>query len=282
MIRGLLHDSDLQEMLWKQAFSSIGGVSPSDSCLCLAISPFAPNEIKERIAEMAFEDLGFDALYLTMTTNMIQQFALNKNKEELNPHCQLVVESGFSFTNIVPYFNGYPINYASKRVDVGGKILTNFLKEIISYREYNMMDETLLVSQIKEAACKISLNVEEELEIFKENVHEYCSKEYVLPDYEKIKKGYIRDKEPAQADNKKEEKKGEQQQTLKLTHAMFTVPEILFSPGDLGIQEAGISEAIVQAVDKCPKTLQPLMYENVVIAGGTTSMPGFQDRLYFF
>ena len=116
---------------------------------------------------MAFEDLGFDAFYLTMATNMVQQFALNKNKEELNPLCQLVVESGFSFSHVVPYFNGYPINYATKRVDVGGKILTNLLKEIISYREYNMMDETLLVSQIKEATCKVSLNVEEELEIFK-------------------------------------------------------------------------------------------------------------------
>ena len=275
MIRGLLHDSDLQEMLWKQAFSSIGGITPSDSCLCLALSPFAPTEIKDRIAEIAFEDLGFDALYLTMTTNMVQQFAMEKNKTELNPHCQLVVESGFSFTHLVPYFGGYPINYATKRVDVGGKILTNFLKEIISYREYNMMDETLLVNQIKEATCKISLNIDEELEIFKENVHEYCSKEFVLPDYQSMKKGYIQDINP-------EEKKESDQasnQTLKLTHAMFTVPEVLFSPGDIGIMEAGISEALVQAVEKCPKVMQPWMYENIIIAGGTTTMPGFQERL---
>ncbi len=169
MIRGLLHDSDLQEMLWKQSFAQLGGVSPPDSCLCLSVSPFVPAEIKQRYAEMAFEDLRFDALYLTMATNMVQQFALNKNKEELNPYCQLVVEAGFSFSHVVPYFHGYPLNYATKRIDIGGKILTNHLKEIISYREYNMMDETLLVSQIKEATCKVSLNIEEELEIFK-----YC------------------------------------------------------------------------------------------------------------
>lgn len=167
MIRGLLHDSDLQEMLWKQAFVHLGGVVPHDSCLCISCSPFVPYEIKERYAQMAFEDLGFDSLFLTMATNMVQQFALNKNKEELNPHCQLVVDSGFSFTHIVPYFNNYPINYATKRIDVGGKILTNLLKETISYREYNMMDETLLISQIKEATCRVSLNLEEELATFK-------------------------------------------------------------------------------------------------------------------
>jgi len=275
MIRGLLHDSDLQEVIWKQAFASIGGVSPSDSCLCLAISPFAPTEIKERFAQMAFEDLGFDALYLTMTTNMVREFALEKNKSEMNSHCQLVVESGFSFTHLVPYFGGYPINYATKRVDVGGKILTNFLKEIISYREYNMMDETSLVNQIKEAACRISLNIDEELEIFKENVHEYCSKEFVLPDYQSTKKGSIQDRNPEE--KKKDDKTGAQ--TLKLTHAMYTVPEVLFSPGDIGIMEAGVSEALVQAVNSCPKVTQPLMYENIIVAGGSTTIPGFQERL---
>ena len=167
MIRGLLYDSDLQEMLWKQAFVQLGGVSPHDSCLCVSCSPFVPYEIKERFAEMAFEDLGFDALYLSMASNMVQQFALNKNIEELNSYCQLVIDSGFAFTHIVPYFNNYPINYATKRIDVGGKILTNYLKETISYREYNMMDEALLVSQIKEATCRVSINLEEELGQFK-------------------------------------------------------------------------------------------------------------------
>jgi len=92
----------------------------------------------------------------------------------------------------------------------------------------------------------------------------------VLPDYQTIKKGVVRDRDPAAKDNK---------QALKLSHAMITVPEVLFSPGDVSINEAGISESIVQAVSKCPKILQPLMYENIIIAGGTTALPGFQDRM---
>ncbi len=62
----------------------------------------------------------------------------------------------------------------------------------------------------------------------RENVHDYSSKEYVLPDYQTVKKGYIRDRvtDPARKDAN---------QALKLSHAMFTVPEVLFSPGDVGI-----------------------------------------------
>jgi actin-related protein 6 len=97
-------------------------------------------------------------------------------------------------------------------------------------------------------------------------------KEYVLPDYQNVKKGYVRDREP-------EEKGKESHQALKLSHAMITVPELLFSPGDVGINEAGISEACVQAVNLCPKILQPLMYENIIITGGTSALPGFQDRM---
>ena len=48
--------------------------------------------------------------------------------------CALVVDSGFSFTHAVPLFHGKPLSYAIRRVNVGGKLLTNLLKETVSYR----------------------------------------------------------------------------------------------------------------------------------------------------
>lgn len=46
----------------------------------------------------------------------------------------LVVDSGYSFTHIVPYIKGKKYKEGIIRIDVGGKLLTNHLKEIISYR----------------------------------------------------------------------------------------------------------------------------------------------------
>ena len=65
----------------------------------------------------------------------------------------VIVDFGFSFINITPVFDGFPINYANVRIQIGGKLLTNFLKEIVSYRQYNMMDETFLINDIKEHAA---------------------------------------------------------------------------------------------------------------------------------
>lgn len=35
------------------------------------------------------------------------------------------------------------------RINIGGKSLTNYLKELISYRHWNMMDETHIINIIK-------------------------------------------------------------------------------------------------------------------------------------
>lgn len=47
---------------------------------------------------------------------------------------------------------------AVKRVNVGGKLLTNLLKENISFRQVNVQDCTYLVNQIKEKFCYCSMN----------------------------------------------------------------------------------------------------------------------------
>lgn len=54
-------------------------------------------------------------------------------------------------------------NYAVVRCNVGGKLITNYMKEQISYRFFNMTEETWLVSHIREQACHVSLDFLKEL-----------------------------------------------------------------------------------------------------------------------
>ena len=35
-----------------------------------------------------------------------------------------------------------------RRMNVGGKLLTNYLKEVVSYRQWNMMDEFKIIDQV--------------------------------------------------------------------------------------------------------------------------------------
>jgi len=77
--------------------------------------------------------------------------------------CGIVVDSGFSFTHTVPIYEGRIVYKACRRIDLGGKALTNLLKETISNRHFNMMDETVLVNGIKERLCFVSTRLDEDL-----------------------------------------------------------------------------------------------------------------------
>lgn len=50
------------------------------------------------------------------------------------------------------------------RLDVGGKLLTNHLKELVSFRQWNMMEETYIVNEIKEACCYVSNDYNNDME----------------------------------------------------------------------------------------------------------------------
>jgi len=64
-----------------------------------------------------------------------------------------------------------------------------------------------------------------------------------------------------------------------LTNERFLVPEMLYHPIDLGINQAGLAECIVRAVQACHPYLQPVLFESIILTGGSTLFPRFTERL---
>lgn len=50
-----------------------------------------------------------------------------------------------------------------RRSSIGGLILTNYLKEIISFRYYNVMEESYLVDLIKKSCCFVSMDFKRDM-----------------------------------------------------------------------------------------------------------------------
>ena len=59
----------------------------------------------------------------------------------------------------------------------------------------------------------------------------------------------------------------------------FVVPEVLFRPSDIGLRQAGLPEAVVQAVESCDVGLRGPLYANIVLTGGNVLLPGLAARL---
>ena len=68
-------------------------------------------------------------------------------------------------------------------------------------------------------------------------------------------------------------------QLLRMNNERFSVPEILFYPNDIGINQMGISEALLSVIQGFPETMQPHFCKNIILMGGNAKMPGFRERL---
>jgi len=212
----------------------------------------------------------------------------------LPAECLLVIDSGFSHSTVTPLFNGKPIQQAIRRLDIGGKVLTNYLKELVSIRHYNMLDETHLMNDVKEAICYVSQDFKRDLEGTWKGASTSRKKalnganelvvEYVLPDYNAHKNGYRRPHDPSL--NAKMRKIGSLagagdtiEDYMTLGNERFTVPELLFSPGDVGMKQEGLPATVLQSLSGLPPGLWPAMLANILVVGGNAKFEGFMTRL---
>lgn len=205
--------------------------------------------------------------------------------------CLLVVDSGYSHTTVTPLFKGRPVQRAVRRLDIGGKHLTNFLTDIISVRHYDLHTDVQVVSDMKEAVSYVSMDFVSDMEkTWKGNrkvrdlVADGIVKDYVLPDHATLKKGLMRDHDPSAAAKKR--KRGLETPTLDaqetimtLGNERFVVPEVLFNPDDIGLKQAGIPELVMQSLSVLPPALQAAMLCNIVVVGGNTMIAGFTERV---
>jgi len=155
---------------------------PGELDLILTTPPMTPETLLRHTYEQVFEEIQYKGLHLTSPQVLAQRFGTQLPALASSP-CHLVVDCGYSSCHVVPFFNHIPLNFAIQRfahlsvsfrialtisllarsVNVGGKVLTNYLKELVSYRHYNMMDETYLMNIIKEKMCFVSPNFSKDL-----------------------------------------------------------------------------------------------------------------------
>ncbi len=204
--------------------------------------------------------------------------------------CLLVIDSGYSHTTVTPLYNGHAIQQAVRRLEIGGKFLTNYLKEILSVRQADVREDTYAVNLMKEDCCYISHDFRGDLE----KTWKHSSKagadgggvvvDYVMPDWSRRMRGEKRPHDPAVMKmmsrmGKVVNAEGHAEFVVTLGNERFSVPELLFNPMDIGMRQAGLADLVLQSMHCLPPGLWTAMLSNTLVVGGNAKIPGFIERL---
>jgi len=282
--RGYLIDCELEFVIWDHIFrssslqalspSSSSVVRPSETRLIMSRQPFTPGTLQTDTEQLVFEHFGF-AEYCSLSCayfNFYNCFRDGQNESMQlirDSASALIVDSGFSFTNVIPVVNHRIHPKGIKRLDIGGKALTNHLKEIVSLRYYDMRDETYLMNIVKEKMCFTSLDFMQELSATE--CDRRLQQSYVLPDYQTSMTGHV----------KKDNIFRKDEQTLTLNNERIAVPELLFCPSDIGMEQSGIPETICNSITTlgADEAAQAILFESIVLVGGNAKFKNFQKRI---
>lgn len=265
--KGYLVNWDTQRQVWDHTFQEVFKLTPSETNLTFTEPPFNFPSIQDSLNEIFFEEYQFKSVLIAQTATLCAAYQLQKHPTQ---PCCMVVDTGYSFTHLVPTYRARVVSSGAGRLDVGGKLLTNHLKEIVSYRQLNVLDETYVMNQVKEDACFVTQDLYSDMSITRQKgPANTLLREYVLPDYTNVKSGYMR--EPSS-------KTSSDEQCLRLANELFTIPEILFHPSDIGIPQMGIPEALIHSVMATPTQMQPHLFNNILLSGGNSVFRGFYER----
>lgn len=272
--RGLLFDLDLELEIWERILTNYYSfdkteINLNESLFVFTHTPFAPDEIIDSYFQLIFEYFNFNACVKSIPHIFSAMFAKAKFQGELNPTVQLVVDSGFSSTTIVPIFDNRPVTNAIKRIDIGGKLITNYLKEaLVNTIELDIRKEFYLVNLIKEENLFTSKNFNIDMKIasFK-GENNLTKKTFILPEYRRKSEDQLK-------------KLAKEKYAIEINALRFIPPELIFRPNMIGLDEGGLHQGIIKSADCCHRDYKNLLFENIILTGGNSKLDNFKERLH--
>ena len=281
--RGYVTDWSVQAQIWSQVFGpSLLNIQPTDCTLLLTEPLFNPAPLRQEQDEVVMETFGFLSYHRTSASALALRGYQYEIQSLYGKPCALVVDVGYSWTTITPIYNYVPVAAAVRRIDVGGKVMSNWLKELVSYRHINMYDDLYLINDMKEKLCHVSQDITADLRLAaKHKKLNHLTRQYLLPNHITTHTGTVLS---STADGTgtaatTTTTTGGDDVVISVSNECIAVPELLFYPSDVGIDQGGLGAAIVESVSACAEYMHALLYEHIIVLGGSSQFPGLIERL---
>ncbi len=163
----------------------------------------------------------------------------------------IVVELGETMASIVPVYHGFAIPKLNRRMEVGGRSISQFLAKLLKKRgcHKDAVDNLETVREIKEQEAYVSLD--------------HMREKYLVAGRSTLEKTI------SFPDGV----------TISIGKERFDAPEALFQPKFWDSEENGLSDLIFEMIQEAPIDCRVDLYQNIILSGGSSLFPGVQDRL---
>jgi len=196
-----------------------------------------PQDNRKDIAKVLFDTYKIENLFFA-SQPILSLFSTSSTSGA-------VLESGDGVTQSCIIYEGYTIPGSYKRINLGGREVTEYLQFLLNRKGYELKnsDGFQITKKIKEELCEIFPQEQENnLEI----------KNYTLPDDSIIEIGDER----------------------------RLAPEILFNPLIREYEYPGIQEILAESINKTNVDLKLQLYGSILLSGGNTNIKGMKERIY--
>ena len=235
IVKGEITDYDTMELIWKHIFYNELLTETKTHSVIVTEAPFATYENKRKMAEILFDHLGVESLYITNNSTL----ALYANGKTTGT----VVDIGFQTTSFVPIYEGFVLNHAVTKVDTGGRDLTDYFSYIIGQRpgndKFTNEGQKSMINELKEKICEVAEDYDSQI---KKCLDLKTLETYSLPDGSQVHIGPEK----------------------------YQCPELLFQPQFFQRDHYGLHEQTFKSIKRCDEDIEKDLFQNVVLCGGSS------------
>jgi actin-related protein len=250
---------DALESLWDYTFRNVLGVEQEELPILIADPlPLGQSAYPARqwMADVMFEKFKVKSLAI-FNSAVLSLFSTGRTRG-------LVVESGEGITQAVPVFEGYAIPHAIFRMEVAGYDITEKVRTMMNDHQATSRVMQDLREQ-KDSRGQIKHN---EVKVMQDLKEKTCCVAY---DYDAAMKGRDLADEESKSFELPDHTIIQVPQDIRLG-----APEILFNR-EQGAQS--IQRICYDAINTCDLDFRLDLIKSLVVAGGTSMLPGFAPRL---
>ncbi|KAH9589105.1 Actin family [Trypanosoma melophagium] len=240
---GIIQSMDDMCHLWDHAFHDLLQINTEEHPLLLSEVPLFSSKHRCQLYEVMFEKYTFPSIQSALQGTL----SLFSNGLQTG----VAVESGEGISHCTPIFEGYALPKANRRVDLGGRNITEFLVRLMQRRGYsfNQSSDFETVRRMKESFCYAAVNNELEKRLALETT--VLEQNFILPDGSSCSIGQER----------------------------FEATEALFQPHLIDIECDGLSTQLWNCIQAADIDVRAELYSHVVLSGGSTMFPGLPSRI---